>query len=140
MKREKYRVHFIEPCEIIPIVSPSKPIKPPETKKGPSNESIERYVHLLQNSRPKRSQQIKTRQIAAAEVPLSLENPWTKILSPRGPPQITKAFNKSPRFKNTQPGLSVNLPNLLVTRRFRQYIEKNGERIPVILKQATENI
>ena len=46
----------------------------------------------------------------------------------------TNIFDKSDRFKVYDNGFTNNLPNIPITREMYDYVLKNGERMPTILR------
>ena len=106
-----------------------------EKKKINDPEILNKYLELLKNSRPIRKISILTNELKKSEIPFNLETLWTEKYSPKISNQIDNIFNNSNRFSLTQKELTQNLPNLFISNQLYNYLEKNGERIPKLLKK-----
>lgn len=105
-------------------------------KNEPSREKVDEYLELLRKSRPKAVKQYTPRSLLRSQVPFKLVNPHTEKAAEPSPREITRIFDRSPRFKVRNTNLACNLPDNELTREFKEYIVKSGERIPSVLNSV----
>ena len=102
--------------------------------KPPPPERVEAYIDLLRKSRPKYQKPFTPRPLLKAQIPIKLVNPKNEQTAIPTPKTISNIFDKSERFKVYDHGFVNNLPDMPITREMYDYVMKNGERMPQILR------
>ena len=102
--------------------------------KPPPPEKVDAYIEMLRKSRPKYQKPFTPRPLLKSQIPIKLANPRNEQTAAPTPKPITNIFDKSDRFKVYDNGFTNNLPNIPITREMYDYVLKNGERMPTILR------
>lgn len=101
------------------------PEKPP-----PDPAMVDAYIEILKKSRPPKEKVYDPQLMLMSEVPYELRGPWTSITSRQSPRHLSQIFDRCERFKPTISSNISDLPTLYVTKKFKHYIDKNGDRVP----------
>jgi hypothetical protein len=99
------------------------------------SESIDVYMERLKKACLKPELVFAPRELRHNEVPKGLESAWTEFASPSGPRKIVRAFDETDFYRSQDPPLTSHLPDIFVARAFRNYVEKNNERMSEVLRQ-----
>lgn len=97
---------------------------------------LDKYYEKLKASRPKPAHQFKTFELQSNEIPQSLYSAGMKCEVKQPPKKMIQVFDKSHFYDCTQPPLNTYLPNSFIATSFKNYLEKNHERIPEILQHS----
>ena len=111
-------------------------ITPEEEKKMKDN--ADWYVKKLHSKRLPPEKQYTARELKYNEIPNALYGPWTEHVAPKVTKRISRAFDKSDYYKYKSKPLTPVKSDVFAFRAFREYIDRNSERVPSVLKDETE--
>jgi hypothetical protein len=86
-------------------------------------------AHWLPNQKPHK--------LSGPSIPPELVSPAVCAAPTQCPKKITQAFDRSDYYESTPKPLAEKLPEIEMTRRFRSFIEKMGDRIPQMFGDVT---
>ena len=94
-------------------------------------DSVDYYLDQLKKSLPSLEERITPILLKQNELPLNFD-----LNAPKTTRKLSKIFEKTNYFKSNQKKLSSNLPNIFISQKFKNYIQKSKEKIPKILEEA----
>lgn len=104
-------------------------------KKDVNTPNIDKYYERLKSTRPKPQHQFKAYELQSNQIPIKLYSAQMKCSVKSPPKKMINIFNESDFYDCKQPKLINHLPESFVTTSFKNYLEKNQERIPDVLNQ-----
>lgn len=111
-------------------------ITPQETEK--MNKSVDAYIVKLKKSKKVQKREYNPRELRTNEIPYDLHNPYTEFVAPQISRRITRDFNERNFYHPEYKPLTPVQSDLFVYKAFREYLEKNKERIPSVMYDEIE--
>lgn len=104
-------------------------------KKDVNTPNIDRYYEKLKATRQKPQHQFKAYELQSNQIPVKLYSAQMKCSVKSPPKKMIRIFNDSDFYDCKQPKLVNHLPESFISTSFKNYLEKNHERVPEILNQ-----
>ena len=104
-------------------------------KKNVNTPNVDRYYERLKSTREKPKHQFKAYELQSNQIPIKLYSAQMKYSVKSPPKKMINIFNESDYYDCKQSRLVNYLPESFITTSFKNYLEKNHERIPEILNQ-----
>lgn len=104
-------------------------------KKNVNTPNIDRYYEKLKSTRQKPKHQFKAYELQSNQIPIKLYSAQMKYSVKNPPKKMINIFNESDYYDCKQPRLANHLPESFITTSFKNYLEKNHERVPEVLYQ-----
>lgn len=111
-------------------------ITPEESEK--MNQSVDVYMMKLRASKKVEKREFTPRELNYNEIPFDLHNPYTEFVAPKISKKITRDFNERNFYHPEYKPLTPVQSDLFVYKAFRDYLERNNERIPSMMHDEIE--
>lgn len=106
-----------------------------QPKKDVNTPNVDRYYEKLKATRQKPQHQFKAYELQSNQIPINLYSAQMKCSVKTPPKKMIRIFNESNFYDSKQTKLTNHLQESFVAESFKNYLEKNHERIPEILNQ-----
>ncbi|KAK8885958.1 hypothetical protein M9Y10_041417 [Tritrichomonas musculus] len=108
------------------------------SQKEKMNQSVDAYIVKLKKSKKVQKREYAPRELRTNEIPNDLHSPYTDFVAPKVSRRITRDFDERNFYQTEYKPLTPMKSDLFVYKAFRDYLDKNKERIPSMMHDEIE--